>query len=96
MQLAIECGNRFWLLKIGYDEAFARCSPGSLLLLETVRYAALRGLHSYEFLGTAEPWTHMWTTCMRPCVSLLAYPANRRGLAAFAADVLTSVRKRFR
>ena len=29
MQLGVEWGGRFWLLKIGYDEAFSRCSPGS-------------------------------------------------------------------
>ena len=44
MQVAVETGGRFWLLKMGYDERFARCSPGSLLLLETIRHAALREL----------------------------------------------------
>lgn len=87
MQLAVECGNRFWLLKAGYDEEFSRCSPGTLLILETVRYAAERGLRSYEFLGAAEPWTQMWTHAVRPCVSLWLYPAGMRGMVALAADV---------
>jgi hypothetical protein len=26
MQVAVETGGRFWLLKVGYDEWFARCS----------------------------------------------------------------------
>src|SRR5262249_16919781 len=39
MQLGVEWGGRFWLLKIGFDEAFARCSPGTLLMLEMVRHA---------------------------------------------------------
>ena len=44
MQVAVETGGRFWLLKVGYDERFARCSPGSLLLLETIRHAATTGV----------------------------------------------------
>ncbi len=50
MQFAIECGGSFWLLKIGYRDEFARCSPGMLLIAETIRYATARGLASYEFL----------------------------------------------
>ena len=94
MQLAVEYGERWWLLKIGYDEAFAQCSPGALLLLETVRYAAARGLRSYEFLGTAEPWIEAWTKRVRPCLSLAAYPANRKGFAALGTDVMAMMRKR--
>lgn len=61
MQLAAESGGRFWLLKIGYDETFSRASPGQLLMLHTLRHAAERGLHSYEFLGSVAPWTEVWT-----------------------------------
>jgi CelD/BcsL family acetyltransferase involved in cellulose biosynthesis len=94
MQLAVEYGNRFWLHKIGYDETFARCSPGTLLVRETVRYAAERGLCSYEFLGTAQPWIRMWTAHIHPCISLLAYPASRNGLAAFVTDIVMTARRR--
>ncbi len=34
MQIAVERAQRLWLLKIGYDEEYARCSPGQLLMLE--------------------------------------------------------------
>jgi CelD/BcsL family acetyltransferase involved in cellulose biosynthesis len=88
MQLALECEERFWLLKIGYDEAFARCSPGMLLLRETVRHAAQRGLRSYEFLGVPEPWIRRWTPHVRPCLSIWAYPTQPWGMAALAADVM--------
>jgi CelD/BcsL family acetyltransferase involved in cellulose biosynthesis len=86
MQIAVESGERFWLLKIGYDEGFARCSPGLLLMLETIRYAARRGLRSYEFLGRTRSWTQVWTQRTHPCLSLRAYPMNPRGLAALAID----------
>jgi hypothetical protein len=87
-QIAVECGGGFWLLKVGYDETFARCSPGNLLMVETLRYAASRGLSTYEFLGSAEPWTQIWTDRIRPCVSVWAYPANLRGLETFAWDAV--------
>ena len=86
MQLAVESGGRFWLLKIGYDERFARCSPGTLLMVETLRYAAARTLSSFELLGTAEPWTLMWAPLMRDCVSVRAYPATAQGLAALMLE----------
>jgi len=90
MQIAAECSNRLWLLKIGYDESCARCSPGSLLMLHTLRYAAGRGLKSYEFLGTDESWPRVWTTRVRPYVSVRTYPANPRGLASFSIDALVA------
>jgi CelD/BcsL family acetyltransferase involved in cellulose biosynthesis len=88
MQIAVESAGRFWLLKMGYDETFARCSPGTLLMIETLRYAATRGLSSYEFLGAVEPWTLMWTRLVRPCVSLRAYPATAQGVTALLVDAV--------
>jgi hypothetical protein len=86
MQLAVEQGRRLWLLKIGYDERFARCSPGSLLLLETLRWASGAGLEAVELLGRQEPWTGQWTDEARDCVALHAYPATLGGLGSFLAD----------
>jgi CelD/BcsL family acetyltransferase involved in cellulose biosynthesis len=86
MQFAIECGDRFWLLKIGHDDKFAKCSPGTLLMLYSVKYAAERGLRSYEFLGTAESWTRNWTELLHPCVALRAYPMSIGGVAATTLD----------
>ncbi len=84
--IAVESGGRFDLLRAGYDQRFARCSPGMLLTCETIRYAAQRGLRSYEFNGGVEPWTQVWTRHERPCCSLRAYPFSARGFAAMAAD----------
>jgi CelD/BcsL family acetyltransferase involved in cellulose biosynthesis len=96
MQFAVEIGNRFWLLKIGFAHEFARCSPGNLLVMETIRYAARAGLRSYEFLGTAEPWIGMWTSQVRPCISLRAYPFNGRGAVAFVTDATKVLGKKIR
>jgi CelD/BcsL family acetyltransferase involved in cellulose biosynthesis len=86
MQIAVECARRFWLLKIGYDESVARCSPGNLLMLHTVKYAASRGLLSYEFLGGAAPWTATWTRTLRQCTIVRAYPFSAAGMAALSWD----------
>lgn len=86
MQIAVEHARRFWLLKMGYDEALGRCSPGMLLLLESVRRAAEAGLEAYELLGTTAPWTRVWTQVERPCVEIRAYPSSARGVWQLASE----------
>ena len=95
-QLAAECGRRFWLLKVGYDEEFKRTSPGSLLMIETIRHAAGAGFESNELLGTSEPWTRVWTDQERACVALRAYPIRPGGLGAAALDARRLLRGRGR
>ncbi len=84
-QIAVDDGDCFSLLRAGYDEEFARSSPGALLTLESIRYAAGRRLRAYEFNGTVEPWTEVWTRETHPCCSIRAYPFRPRALAALAA-----------
>jgi len=96
MQLAVELHDRFWLLKIGYDEQFSRCSPGTLLMLHTLKHAATRGLSSYEFLGLTESWTSNWTQSLRPCVSLRAYPLRWQGIATLIGDLTRFARIKLR
>jgi len=85
-QIAVESDGRLWLLKIGYDHAFSRCSPGQLLMLESLEYACDSGLESLEFLGADAPWTRRWTKTERETISLAIYPATPRGLVALAGD----------
>jgi CelD/BcsL family acetyltransferase involved in cellulose biosynthesis len=85
-QFAVESGQRFWLLKIGYSDEYANCSPGMQLINETLQYAADRGLLSYEFLGTADQWTRRWTRNERQSLVVGVYPYTPRGLLAFMHD----------
>lgn len=94
MQIAVQWNNRYWLLKIGYDEACKRCSPGNLLFCESVRYAAEAGLISYELLGKESDWTKLWTEHARPISSARVYPFNVSGAAALATDAAQALRKR--
>ena len=93
VQLAVEHARRLWLLKIGYDERFARCSPGTLLLLETARWANDRKLDAIELLGEREPWTRLWTDRERPSVSVRVYPATARGARSLASHAVTHARR---
>jgi CelD/BcsL family acetyltransferase involved in cellulose biosynthesis len=86
MQLAVQTGGGFWLLKIGYDQRFARCSPGMLLMHDTIAAAVREGLTSYEFLGQAEDWTDVWAPQVHEQVSLHVYPWRAQGLAALTID----------
>lgn len=92
MQLCTEADNRLWLSKIGYDEAFARCSPGQQLMMEVVRWAAGRGIRAVEFLGQREPWCEMWTQRLTKCVSVRAYPFTPNAMLTLALDTLAFVR----
>jgi CelD/BcsL family acetyltransferase involved in cellulose biosynthesis len=84
VQLGAELGGRYWLFKIAYDEAHARCSPGNLLLLHVVGWASERGLTSVEFLGAEEPWIELWTKDVRRCLDVQVLPRAPRSLMAAA------------
>jgi CelD/BcsL family acetyltransferase involved in cellulose biosynthesis len=94
--IAIELGERLWVLKIGYDEVFARCSPGMLLMHEALRYAARQQLRSCEFLGSATDWTKRWTDCGRPMSKVFIYPLTVRGGAVFVRHVAEFVWRKTR
>jgi CelD/BcsL family acetyltransferase involved in cellulose biosynthesis/SAM-dependent methyltransferase len=73
-------------LKIGYDEKFARQSPGVLLTLDCLRDSTGRGLRAHEFLGCAAAWQEPFASIERPLRNLVIYPLSARGLTAFALD----------
>ena len=92
--MAVEVYDRLWLLKIGFDESLARCSPGFLLIAESLAHAHARGLRSYEFLGAAESWEERWRPAARPCGVVLFYPWGVRGGVSASLDVAGAVSRR--
>lgn len=90
MQLAVETLGRFWLLKIGYDERFAACSPGQILMRESIARAAERELKSFEFLGGIAAWTEAWTKEHRDCVCIRVYPMGMRSATALTATAIAA------
>ena len=97
MQLAVEWAGRYWLFKIGYDEAYARCSPGTLLMLHALGDCAARGLAGFELMGDSEAWiADLWTREAHPCVRVRTYPNNLAGLVTGLRDGFVWVFSRLR
>lgn len=94
MQIGVQYANRFWVLKIGYDEKWGKCSPGMQLAYETMRYAFDHGLESYEWLGTDEDWLHAWPVKIRDCTSVGFYPMAAAGLFGLGMDLSDFVFRR--
>ena len=97
MQLAVEWSGRYWLYKIGFDERYARCSPGTLLMLHALRDAAERGLSGFELMGDAEAWiADLWTRDCHACVRVRTYPYSLAGIVAVGQDGAVWARERLR
>lgn len=75
-------------IKIGYDEGFARYSPGLLLMHEIFGLACEQSVRRYEFLGLSESWQSFWPHRVRRDEFFAIYPYSLRGLAAFVSDAL--------
>ena len=92
-RLMLEHRATWYEIKIGYDERFARYSPGLLLMHEIFGLACEQGVRRYEFLGLSESWQSFWPHRVRRDEFLAIYPYNVRGLAAFVDDALTMTRR---
>jgi len=57
--------NRLYSLKVGYDPAFRRYSPSTVLCYLELRHAFQVGLREYDFLGTDEVWKLEWSPKVR-------------------------------
>lgn len=79
MQLAVEQDGCFWLLKMGFDESFARFSPGNLLMVESLRSARQRGCNRYELMGKSEAWNQIWTRRLHEAITLTLCAPGVRG-----------------
>jgi CelD/BcsL family acetyltransferase involved in cellulose biosynthesis len=96
VQMAVEVYGKLWVLKIGYDETFARCSPGLLLTAEAIQHAFERGLKSYEFLGGVEDWEKRWNPRLREHRFVLFYPWTVAGCVGVSLDVVGAGWRRVR
>jgi CelD/BcsL family acetyltransferase involved in cellulose biosynthesis len=83
--LALTHGGVHYLLKTGFDEAFARFGPGTLLRAAMLERAFSEGVRSYEFLGQAEAHKSVWTSTFRERAELRAFAPGAAGRTASAA-----------
>ncbi|MCW8934285.1 MAG: GNAT family N-acetyltransferase [Gammaproteobacteria bacterium] len=99
---AIACNLSFtyaetlWIIKIGYIEEYKRCSPGTLLTHEMIRYCCENNITNIEFLGSKERWIELWRPNERKYMTFLYYPVSYSGLKAIVIDFLEVVRGKIR
>jgi CelD/BcsL family acetyltransferase involved in cellulose biosynthesis len=70
--------GRLFLLKTGYDPAYASCSPFKILTCLAIERAFAEGLREIDFLGDAEPWKLEWTSTSRRHDWLYAFSNTAR------------------
>lgn len=95
-QICAVFDDRFWSLKVGYDEKFSEYSPGELLTHELISHAAKMGLASFEFCGKEAPWTLGWTDKAHAIAAVRYYPYNVYGLIAFVEETFLFAGARLR
>lgn len=93
---AVAFAQRLWTLKIGYDAAYAWCSPGVLVMHEAIRYSHDHNHLGFEFLGFDSPWMRVWTKTRRSFVSPAIYPLTLRGASCLGGDALGFLARRVR
>ncbi len=83
--LAFTYRGRFLSLKFGYDEQFARFSPGQLLTEDELHEGIGSGLQEFDLLGDDAPWKEAWADQTRPHHWLYVFPRTRTGRALCSA-----------
>jgi CelD/BcsL family acetyltransferase involved in cellulose biosynthesis len=96
MQVANVSHGAYWLLKIGYDERFAKYRTGLQLQMESLRWAFEQGLERYEFLGSEERWIQEWTQQAHRYATSLFYPYTAASLGALLRDSCDRVVRRLK
>jgi len=80
----VEDNGVHYHLKGGYEPEYRSFSPGKLMHGAMIRSSFERGLRSYEFLGSDEPWKLDWADRVRDRWILQAFPRSPIGQAESA------------
>ncbi len=75
-------GNRWWVLKGGYDERFRNYAPGLLLTLAQIAHCFEQGLDSLELAGDAAEWKAKFASGEHRLVAVGSY--RRRSAPSYA------------
>ena len=89
MHIAIVSHNRFWVLKLGYDDKLSNCSPGSQLAMDTIEYSFSNKFDGYEFLGSKENWQNAWPIKEHSFCAILIFPYSISGMKGLFQTVLS-------
>ncbi len=77
--LSLVHAGRHFLLKLGYDEAFAEFSPGQQLVHDAIDESCKRGLIEFDFLGPFMEWKADWETGFRSHAWLTIFRPTQQG-----------------
>lgn len=91
-QFGLRTNNCLSLLKIGYNENFARFSPGYLLLESILDQTSKRGIKTLS-LVTSPPWAERWHPNTVPVWHISYYNQSTRGMALNHLDWLKQTAK---
>jgi CelD/BcsL family acetyltransferase involved in cellulose biosynthesis len=83
----ITIGATHLLLLMGYDERYARASPGHLLIHEVIRWSAACQLRELDFLSNA-PHYQRWHPAGRPMHHILVCDGSLKGRLVYHAKRL--------
>lgn len=95
VQIAVIFNDTLWVLKIGFDQNFAPCSPGVLLMHRFVRFAFDERLQAVEFAGHYENWLEIWSKKVHKYGTLLSVPLSIKGVSFCAVRALALVKRQF-
>jgi CelD/BcsL family acetyltransferase involved in cellulose biosynthesis len=79
--LALVHGNRYWLLKTGYDESVRTLAPGLILRRAIIERCFELSFEAHEFLGGDVPWKRLFSTDERAHCACRAYRRQPLGIA---------------
>lgn len=77
--------GKLYLLKPGYEPAYAPYSPSQLLCYLALQNAFASGLAEYDFLGDSDDWKLDWAKDSRPHCWLYVFPNRLRPTLLHAA-----------
>lgn len=86
-QITFTTAEKIGLYLCAYNEEYRRYSAGALVMYRAIEAAWNAGAREYDFLNGDEPYKLERTDAVRPLRFRALYPANARGVLAFACLV---------
>jgi CelD/BcsL family acetyltransferase involved in cellulose biosynthesis len=96
VQIIVEHAERWWILKIGYNDRWSKYSPGMQLMFDTIKETFKRKLDAIELLGTEEQWINIWPHKTHQFVTLVYFPFNLTGITALCLEASSKLVSRLR
>jgi len=83
-QFCLVTGDTSYILKIGYDEAYAQVAPGNMLLEHTIQRYLREGSIKYVNLVTDTPWHSSWKPLSYVVSKAWVFNTTSAGLTAYS------------